>query len=159
MLHEICRVGGYQDDDFIGLKFIDGKPQLTFPRGFVLSSNEIGLRKDAVCLLSAIQKFTSRIEGEKGIRLQSNEQSTFPLQSYQYIILDYLQNGYYIEKEIRYVSGTRGRINWKRTIQQKQSLCKYSQSLCKKTRNKSANGAYRKENRTGNAAGERRKVR
>ena len=120
MLHEICRVSGYQDDDFIGLKFVDGKPQVTFPRGYRLGCTDAELRSDVLNLLGAIKKFTTREEGNETPEMIGSLDSSYPLRSYQYIILDFLQNGYYLEKETRYVDGTRGRINWKRTIQTKQ---------------------------------------
>ena len=46
------------------------------------------------------------------------QQTELQLLSYQYIIQDFLAHGYYIEKEVQYAEATKGKISWKRTIQQ-----------------------------------------
>ena len=39
MLKEFCSISKF-DDDFVGLRIIDGYPHITFPRGFSLSTDE-----------------------------------------------------------------------------------------------------------------------
>ena len=120
MLNDFCVVSKSEYDDFVGLKFEDGRPKVTFPRGFRLSNDESQTRKDIVRLLAAIQRFSGRQEGSSTSSLNGDVQLTFPLLSYQYIIKDFLANGYDIERETQYIDGTRGKINWKRTVQKKQ---------------------------------------
>ena len=120
MLKDFCVVSKSEYDDFVGLKFEDGRPKVIFPRGFRLSNDESQTRKDIVRLLAAIQRFSGRQEGSSTSSLDGDIQLTFPILSYQYIIKDFLANGYYIERETQYVDGTRGKINWKRTVQKKQ---------------------------------------
>ena len=119
MLRDICQLAA-NDDDFVGLRFYDGHPLVSFPRGFNLPEFDNDLRKDILHLLAAIQKFSTRHEGDKNTALDGDVELDFPLQSYQFIILDYLRNGYYTEREIRYIEAQRGKINWKRTIQKEQ---------------------------------------
>lgn len=122
MLNDFCVVSKSEYDEFVGLRFEDGRPKVTFPRGFRLSDDESQTRKDIVRLLAAIQRFSGRQEGSSSSFLNGDVQLTFPILSYQYIIKDFLANGYYIEKETQYVDGTRGKINWKRTVQKKQPV-------------------------------------
>jgi len=118
MLKDLCTVSNSeQPDDFVGLRFIDGKPNVFFPRGFHLLEDEKTLRRDIVRLLAAINQFTDRYEGENPRNNASEQCLDMPIQSYQYIIFDFIAHGYYTENEVRYVENTRGKINWKRTIQ------------------------------------------
>ena len=116
MLKEICKLVA-NDDDFVGLHFIGNKPEVVFPRGYAISSDDDAVRRDILSLLSAIQQFSGQYKGNKNILTNGDNSLDFPLLSYQYIILDYLQNGYYTEKEVRYIEAPKGKINWKRTIQ------------------------------------------
>lgn len=116
MLREICKLVSY-DDDFVGLHFIDNKPEVVFPRGYSISTDDDDVRRDILSLLSAIQKYSGQCKGNKNTMENGDNTLDFPILSYQYIILDFLQNGYYTEKEVRYVEAPKGKINWKRTIQ------------------------------------------
>lgn len=119
MLRDFCRIVS-NDDDFVGLRFVDGRPEVIFPRGFRLATNDKDVRQDIIRLLSAIQRFTNRHEGDRTTTLEGETNLEFPIQSYQYVIYDFLQNGYYTEREVRYIESQRGKINWKRTIQMEQ---------------------------------------
>lgn len=116
MLRELCRTVT-NDDDFVGLHFVHGRPEVVFPRGFRLAENDGDVRRDIIYLLSAIQRFGDRREGDRNTSPDLETDLEFPLQSYQYVIYDFLKNGYYTEREVRYIGSQRGKINWKRTIQ------------------------------------------
>lgn len=122
MLKDFCMVSKSEYDDFVGLKFIDGQPRITFPRGFRLSNDENQIRKDILRLLATIQRFSGRHEGSTNTSLEGEINLSFPILSYQHIIKDYLAHGYYVERETQYKDGTRGKINWKRTVQKKQPV-------------------------------------
>lgn len=122
MLNEICMVSNQeQPDDFVGLRFVNGKPNVIFPRGYRININdEDQLRKDIVRLMATINKFSGRREGETTRNKAGEYDLNMPILSYQYIIYDFLSHGYYTEKEVHYVENTKGKINWKRTIQKEQ---------------------------------------
>lgn len=122
MLKDFCMVSKSEYDDFVGLKFINGQPRITFPRGFRLSNDENQIRKDILRLLATIQRFSGRHEGSTNTSLDGEINLSFPILSYQHIIKDYLAYGYYVERETQYKDGTRGKINWKRTVQKKQPV-------------------------------------
>lgn len=107
-----------EGDDFVGLRFENNQPKVVFPRGYALADSDDEVRKDIIRLLSTILKYKDKYQGEE-IRASIGEQYlSFPLLSYQYIIQDFLAHGYYIEKEVQYAEATKGKISWKRTIQQ-----------------------------------------
>ncbi len=122
MLYDFCQSSTSEYDEFVGLKFINGKPKITFPRGYHLSDDDDVLRKDIVRLLATIQKFSTVYESTFSGFPNGETHLSFPILSYQYIINDFLSHGYYIERETAYISNTHGKINWKRTIQKKQPV-------------------------------------
>lgn len=120
MLKQYCLTSKDTSDLFVGIRFKDGKPNVIFPHGYSLPDNDVECRKDIFRLLAVLQRFSEHREGD--IKSEDiNQVSTLPLTSYQYIIQDYLSHGYYTEKEIKYIQAQRGKISWKRTIQQEQA--------------------------------------
>ena len=129
MLNEITAVSASSSDKFVGLRFVensDGKtvPQVVFPHGYALPDDNNELRRDILNLFAILRKFRPRTghheEGEN--REFGNERSPemdFPVMAYLYIIRDYLDKGYYVEKELHFKSSPKGKISWKRTIAKK----------------------------------------
>ncbi len=118
-LWERCKISTEESEDgFVGIKILKDDIIVTFPLGYRLeNSDDKVIRKKITSLLHILQKFNSKKENNK---ISNNEISfEFPILSYQYIILDYFNNGYYREKEISYNSAKKGKINWKQTIQKK----------------------------------------
>ena len=148
MLNEICRVSDGINDDFVGLRFTDDKaqngfkkPEIIFPRGYRLSSEENNLRKDVLHLFLILHKFTNINQGRTQNNIET-EKVSFPILSYQYIIYDFLANGYYADKDVEYKKSQSGKINWQRTIQKVKPMvdnCNiiYLDYITKKTINKS----------------------
>ena len=117
MLKDFCRVCNVFEDEFVGLKFIEGKPIVVFPRGFRLAETDEEVRRDIVHLLSILRRFTEKREGADKPNYKREELVSFPILAYQYIIYDFLSNGYYTEKDVEYRISDKGKISWKRTIQ------------------------------------------
>lgn len=115
MLRNLCTLSSLADDDFVGLRFEDNTPCVTFPRGFALSEDDKSVRREILTLLTVLKKFSNRKEGDSK---QSNgeDKLDFPIQSYQYLIQNYLTHGYYTEREVTYQKSQQGKIDWKRTI-------------------------------------------
>ena len=117
-LKDYCKVCNVFDDDFIGLRFVEGRPEITFPRGYRKSEEDEDVRRDIIHLLTILHKFTDRQEGTGKRNTRDGEVLAFPILAYQFIIYNFLANGYYSEKDVEYRVGDRGKISWKRTIQQ-----------------------------------------
>lgn len=117
MLKDCCSVCNFTDDGFIGIKFQDGLPHVSFPRGYTLSEDDDAVRKDILGLVAVLQRFSGQREGDSR---NSNEEEyiSFPFLSYQHVIYDFLAHGYYREREVEHRISDHGKINWKRTIQQ-----------------------------------------
>ncbi len=120
MLKKYCKTSSETMDFFVGMRFIDGEPEVVFPHGYHLSDEDRECRKDIFRLLIVLQKFTERKEGDTSGDTKDIITS-LPISSYQYLIQDFLTHGYYTENEIMYTSSQRGKINWKRTIQQEKA--------------------------------------
>ena len=119
MLKEYCSVCNFADDGFIGIQFQDGLPHVSFPRGYNLSESDDAVRKDILGLITVLQRFSNQHEGQNRIGNGEN-QTAFPILSYQYVIKTFIAHGYYTEHEIEHKLDNHGKINWKRTIQRVQ---------------------------------------
>lgn len=117
MIRKYCKTSSETADLFVGIRFVEGLPEVVFPHGYHISDEDKECRKDIFKLISVLQRFTDHIEGNNS-NCNKDIVTSLPISSYQYIIQDFLNHGYYTEHEIRYVSSRRGKINWKRTIQQ-----------------------------------------
>jgi len=113
-----CITSEESEDNFVGVRFHNGSPEVVFPHGYNISDDEKEQRKDVFRLLSVLKQFSDRSDGSK--HEKGDDISDLPIYSYQYIIQDFLAHGYYSEREIKYVESVKGKINWKRTIQQEQ---------------------------------------
>ena len=107
-------------DNFVGIRFEDGVPQVVFPHGFAIANNETERRKDVFKLLNVLMRFNDIKSGDN-LFDKNNLISDIPIKSYLYIIQNFLECGYYTEKENKYINATKGKINWKRTIQKEKS--------------------------------------
>jgi len=119
MLKDCCSVCNFADDGFIGIGFQDGIPRVSFPRGYKLSESDEDIRKDILGLITVLQRFSNQREGDNRIG-KGEDQTAFPILSYQYVIKDFIAHGYYTEHEVEHRLSDHGKINWKRTIQQVQ---------------------------------------
>lgn len=103
-------------DRFVGIKCEAGDFSVSFPLGYHISDNDKELRKDILALISVIGNNIGHKESEIVGDAKNSEFVNTPIQSYIFVIKDYLQGGYYREKEVIYKSATKGKINWNRTI-------------------------------------------
>ena len=81
MLKDCCSVCNFADDGFIGIHFENGLPHVSFPRGYTISEDDDGIRKDILGLMAVLQRFSNQHEGQN-ISDKGNNQSVFPILSY-----------------------------------------------------------------------------
>lgn len=120
MLREYCRESSKESDYFVGIKYIDGIPSVLFPHGFNISNDERELRRDIFRLLAVLSDYSKHRDGEQTITANNLDSTIPPIADYIYIMQDFLSKGYYTEKELRFISSLKGKINWKRTLQNEQ---------------------------------------
>jgi len=127
-LRNYCRnATDKEGDTFVGIKseIIDGKHMLTinFPIGYDIADNEDDVRSEIVELVAVLQEYNdqaSRIS--KIMPEQVLKTVRFPVQSYFYVMFDYLNNGTYMVKEEKYTPGISGPISWGQTIRKEQPI-------------------------------------
>ena len=116
-------------EKFVGLKCIDGKLKIYFPVGFERPENVFHIteqkeiekqnRKDVLNLISVLSSFGKKEEMVKQSDIFSEKQTVdFPINAYLFIINNFLNFGYYTEKEKIYKKAKSGKANWSRTIKQ-----------------------------------------
>lgn len=112
-----CRVNSNREmDTFVGLRCNDGDISINFPIGYHISDDNRELRKDIMLLFTTLAVNTERKESELPGQGSSFDEVEFPLQSYIYLIKDFIARGYYREQEVSYKVAKTGKINWSRTI-------------------------------------------
>ena len=108
-------------DKFVGLRFVDGKLSVHFPVGYAKPENadDRQIRLDILNLISVLSSFGTpeSLLHQTDIRLKST-QVTFPIHAYLFVINDFLNHGYYKQKEQIYKRASSGKISWSRTIKQ-----------------------------------------
>lgn len=117
-----------EDERFVGLKIVDNIPTVYFPLGYSLSDDQDGKRKDILILLNVLKR-TLNSESQAVNNHDQGVVDNFPLISYQRIILDFLTNGYYFEREATYKKSKKGKINWNRTIKKIHPVIQNDQAI------------------------------
>lgn len=108
-------------DKFVGLKYSENKLQIYFPVGYAHSdsADEKQIRKEILNLISVLSSFGEKCEMLKASDLFSKSSDVlFPIHAYLFIISDFLNHGYFTQKETVYKKSSSGKINWSRTIKQ-----------------------------------------
>ena len=110
-------------DDFVGLKFENNKLNVVFPMGYRYTDDESDSdfekqrRKEILNLIAVLSSFEQKKQGSYSPESnEAKEDHSFPIHSYMYIVVDFLNHGYYTEKDVFYKKTNSGKINWSRTI-------------------------------------------
>lgn len=134
-LRDICTCEGkLKGDEFVGIR-CDGKQEgglsILFPLGYFASDEELrGLPEEELreCVVNLFDLLSdSRLTGLQNSSIETldavePEKSSFPMQAYLFILRDYMDRGYFCEREVENQQGANGKINWGRTIKQTQPV-------------------------------------
>jgi len=116
-LINVCHINTNQGEDtFVGIRMQEGEIRVCFPLGYRLEKDDKGIRRDVLHLLKVLKRFSNVIREKDGAQNNYELIEGFPYIAYQKVILNYLDFGYYAEKEVTYRVGKRGKINWNKTI-------------------------------------------
>lgn len=125
-----CHVNTNSDGDkFVGVKADTNDAIVYFPLGYDLPTEDGQLRTDVRNLFDVLSRF---MKEEKTFQTDKRENPytvDFPLHAYFRVIQDYLNRGYYVEKEKVYETNTRGKVDWGRTVRDQRSLVTKSGNL------------------------------
>lgn len=114
-------------EKFVGLRCQNGQLKIYFPVGYrkpeeyadkkSANEKEKNLRKDILNLISILTSYGKKEEMIYQSDLTAiTSNADFPIHAYLFIISDFLNHGYFKQKESYYKGGTTGKINWPRTI-------------------------------------------
>ncbi len=118
-LKDICVYDAkLKGDEFVGIKHENGHFRVQFPLGYRAAINENEIRKDILNLISVLSTFSDNEDSYILNDAQKAQSKAFPIHAYMFLIKDFLQNGYYSERETVYSHVPSGKINWSRTIKQ-----------------------------------------
>lgn len=103
-------------NDPMGVEFKDGILTFKVPKTFRKEEDEKINRQNLLLFVKSLN--LSDTEQRPEIRKSDEEGGTWPIDSYLWIIRDFLENGYYYNREKKYSNNAKGKIDWKKTMKQ-----------------------------------------
>ncbi len=113
------------DDSFIGIKIKNNKIDFYYPESYNFDDSSLETaRNDVISILQTIS--IAKTNSNSNIKIEStfSNNKAIPLLSYLWMIRDYLQNGLYINKEKIFKKNQRGKVDWKRTLNEQPIISK-----------------------------------
>lgn len=103
-----------KSNDFVGIKFEDNSVNLFVPQVFRQDEN----RKQDLLLFLKSLAIAKSLEKESVKTGKKANNEVWPIDSYLWVIHDYLENGFYYNREKIYSKSNSGKIEWKKTLKQ-----------------------------------------
>lgn len=100
--------------DNVGISFSNDRVELVVPKFFRIEKDEHVLKTDILLFLESIS-IAKKINYKNSSNTKENDNG-WPIESYVWLIHDYLENGFYYKRETGYSKELNGKINWKRTL-------------------------------------------
>lgn len=101
-------------NDFIGFNIDKNGVTVYAPQSF---RKEDKYKSDLIALLKSISLAKTK-EIEKNKKGPDKSNNIWPVESYLWIVRDYLENGFYYNREKTYSNSNSGKIDWKKTLKQ-----------------------------------------
>lgn len=103
-------------DEFIGIKIDGNIIEIYVPEIYRESTNFKQSRQEILMFLKSIS--LTNAKSNANIKSSDNDLvgEMWPIESYVWIIKDYLENGYFYNREKKYFNDGKGKIDWKRTL-------------------------------------------
>ena len=123
-LRDHCHMNTNEDGDrFVGVKVDNDNAMVYFPIGYQIPNDDQSVRSDIRHLIQVLAEFTSSNDRLLTVsRFAAPQSVDFPINAYTGVIEYFLENDYYTEKEIKYISAARGKQDWAKTVQKKMPL-------------------------------------
>ena len=103
-----------RSNDFVGIRIEDGEINLYVPQVFRKEQN---YKRDLLLFLKSIS-LIGNPNKEKLSKGSNDFKNFWPINSYLWMIQDYLENGFYYNREKIYTNSFSGKIEWKKTLKQ-----------------------------------------
>lgn len=115
MTREVTLVKVDKSNEFVGIKIENDNVKLFIPQ--VFREEKENIKNDRLLFLKslALAKTFDKQSVKKG---NDANNDVWPIDSYLWIIRDFLENGYYYNREKIYSRSNSGKIDWKRTLKQ-----------------------------------------
>ena len=115
---EIIPCTGEINNQFVGIKITNNKVEFHYPESYDLVSvdDTRKFRQDILSVLRTISLAKTQSSSFSTLNSAYDKKNVFPLESYLWMINDYLTYGRYENREKKYVDGIQGRIDWKKTM-------------------------------------------
>lgn len=104
--------------DLVGVEFSENIINIYFPLGYRIPKDELQEKKAVLDLLKTLS-LCKNIDEQNPYSFNRGDKDNIPINSYLWVINDYLKNGLYNVTEKKYVQSQKGKINWKRTFKTK----------------------------------------
>lgn len=101
-------------NDFVGIKIKKDKIELFIPKALRITKDSKSFAQDVLQFLMSLSLAT--LDDEYINQSSSLVGEEWPIDSYLWIIRDFLENGYYYNREKKYYHDNKGKIDWKKTL-------------------------------------------
>lgn len=101
-------------NDFVGLRIENGEINVYVPQVFRKDQN---YKRDLLLFLKSIS-LIGNPDKEKVNKGSNDTKDIWPINSYLWMIQDYLENGFYYNREKVYTNSLSGKVEWKKTLKQ-----------------------------------------
>ncbi|MBE5758082.1 MAG: LlaJI family restriction endonuclease, partial [Clostridiales bacterium] len=130
-LRERCHVNTNNDgDSFVGVKADSGDAVIYFPIGYQLPDDDDQLRADINNLFGVLSAFMKEDRVIESPKFEAPQTVDFPIHAYLTIVRGFLRSGrYYVESDPEYITDTKGRVSWSRTVKEQPALLQRNGSL------------------------------
>lgn len=119
-LSELCINVNDTNDSFVGVKYNRGKIKIIFPLGYdIPKEDENECRKSVINLFKTISLAKEKKLDYEDSGDYSADSDGLPVDSYMWVLSDYIENGLYSDNEKVYIQQQVGKINWKKTFKTK----------------------------------------
>ena len=107
---------GKDDDSFVGIKIIGNEVLFYYPETYRFDQNSNDARADIISLLKTISLAKTKVSIKERVNSQRANETNFALNSYLWMINDYISNGFYTNREAAFKTNQSGKVDWKRSM-------------------------------------------
>lgn len=108
------------ENNLVGVEFTKEKINIYFPIGYNIEEIRNTPREtEAILQIIRTVSLCKSIVNNYDYDYNYGDESVIPINSYLWLLNDYLKNGLYNVKEKKYIVSQKGKINWKRTFSTK----------------------------------------
>ena len=120
---------GTEDDSFVGLKIKGNAIEFFYPKAYHFDYDPKFIKNEIVAILKTISLAKTKERNQVDVFTERDSDTDFALDSYLWVIRDFLANGYYINREKAFKHNQKGKINWKRTLNNNPIVSKSGQII------------------------------